>query len=88
MDYFQGSLPDSVGSAGDHGESLPSDMSWEAVEELGPAPTLWVPDHAVNRCMGCDTEFWLGRRKHHCRYIIINIIVVIEIFFFLFFNHL
>uniref|UniRef100_V9IHT8 Lateral signaling target protein 2 homolog n=1 Tax=Apis cerana TaxID=7461 RepID=V9IHT8_APICE len=62
-----GSLPDSVGSTGDHGESLPSDMSWEAVEELGPAPTLWVPDHAVNRCMGCDTEFWLGRRKHHCR---------------------
>ncbi|XP_033337491.1 phosphatidylinositol-3,5-bisphosphate 3-phosphatase MTMR4 [Megalopta genalis] len=62
-----GSLPDSVGSAGDHGESLPSDMSWEAVEELGPAPTLWVPDHAVTRCMGCDTEFWLGRRKHHCR---------------------
>ncbi|XP_076300036.1 phosphatidylinositol-3,5-bisphosphate 3-phosphatase MTMR4 isoform X2 [Lasioglossum baleicum] len=64
---FQGSLPDSVGSTGDHGESLPSDMSWEAVEELGPAPTLWVPDHAVTRCMGCDTEFWLGRRKHHCR---------------------
>ncbi|XP_034951437.1 myotubularin-related protein 3 [Chelonus insularis] len=62
-----GSLPDSVGSAGDHGESLPSDMSWEAVEEIGPAPTLWVPDHAVNRCMGCDTQFWLGRRKHHCR---------------------
>ncbi|XP_047352188.1 myotubularin-related protein 3 isoform X1 [Vespa velutina] len=62
-----GSLPDSVGSAGEHGESLPSDMSWEAVEDLVPAPTLWVPDHAVNRCMGCNTEFWLGRRKHHCR---------------------
>ena len=57
-----------MGSAGEHGESLPSDMSWEAVEELGPAPTLWVPDHAVTRCMGCNTEFWLGRRKHHCRY--------------------
>jgi len=64
----QGSLPDSVGSTGEHGESLPSDMSWEAVEELSPAPTLWVPDHAVTRCMGCNTEFWLGRRKHHCRY--------------------
>ncbi|CAL1679268.1 unnamed protein product [Lasius platythorax] len=62
-----GSLPDSVGSTGEHGESLPSDMSWEAVEELSPAPTLWVPDHAVTRCMGCNTEFWLGRRKHHCR---------------------
>ncbi|KAJ8668071.1 hypothetical protein QAD02_009734 [Eretmocerus hayati] len=60
-----GSLPDSVGSV-DHGESLPSDISWEALDEPG-APTLWVPDHAVNRCMGCDTEFWLGRRKHHCR---------------------
>ncbi|KAL7307138.1 hypothetical protein TKK_0000863 [Trichogramma kaykai] len=62
-----GSLPDSMGSAGERGESLPSDMSWEALDEPGPAPTLWVPDHAVNRCMGCDTEFWLGRRKHHCR---------------------
>ncbi|XP_058800817.1 myotubularin-related protein 4 [Phymastichus coffea] len=63
-----GSLPDSVGSAADHGgESLPSDMSWEAVEEPGPAPTLWVPDHAVNQCQGCNIVFWLGRRKHHCR---------------------
>ncbi|EFN79213.1 Myotubularin-related protein 3 [Harpegnathos saltator] len=62
-----GSLPDSVGSVGEHGESLPSDMSWEAVDELAPAPTLWVPDHAVTQCMGCNTKFWLGRRKHHCR---------------------
>ncbi|XP_046803340.1 myotubularin-related protein 3 isoform X2 [Lucilia cuprina] len=28
---------------------------------------LWVPDHAVSRCTSCQTEFWLGRRKHHCR---------------------
>lgn len=66
--FAQGSLPDSVGSVGEHGESLPSDMSWEAVDELAPAPTLWVPDHAVTQCMGCNTTFWLGRRKHHCRY--------------------
>nr|CAD7261707.1 unnamed protein product [Timema shepardi] len=50
------------------GESVRSDVSWEAVEETGASPTLWVPDHAVNRCMGCNIEFsWLGRRKHHCR---------------------
>nr|CAD7444179.1 unnamed protein product [Timema bartmani] len=49
------------------GESVRSDVSWETVEETDASPTLWVPDHAVNRCMGCDTEFWLGRRKHHCR---------------------
>ncbi|XP_023704302.1 myotubularin-related protein 3 isoform X4 [Cryptotermes secundus] len=64
-----GSLPESVcsGEQPSAGESLPSDVSWEAVEERETGPTLWVPDHAVNRCMGCDTEFWLGRRKHHCR---------------------
>ncbi|XP_017154619.1 myotubularin-related protein 4 isoform X2 [Drosophila miranda] len=58
-----------------------STCSWEAVEERsGPssyAPSsiqekkatsvLWVPDHAVSRCSSCQTEFWLGRRKHHCR---------------------
>lgn len=52
--------------------------SWEAVEDRsGPSsgansaqPTnsvLWVPDHAVSRCTGCDIEFWIGRRRHHCR---------------------
>lgn len=56
-------------------ESLPSDVSWETFDEpchipdsVVSAPTLWVPDHAVSRCTGCHIEFWLGRRKHHCRY--------------------
>ena len=30
-------------------------------------PTLWIPDHAASSCMGCNTQFWFGRRKHHCR---------------------
>ena len=41
--------------------------SWEAVEEADARPQLWVPDYAAQRCTGCDTEFWLGRRRHHCR---------------------
>ncbi|XP_018569560.1 myotubularin-related protein 3 isoform X2 [Anoplophora glabripennis] len=51
------------------GESQRSDMSWVAIEEasLADCQTLWVPDHAVSRCTGCGTEFWLGRRRHHCR---------------------
>jgi myotubularin-related protein 3/4 len=72
--YFQqGSLPDSVDSMAENAASSvsnsrpPSDVSWETVEEKDALPTLWIPDHAVRRCMGCDTEFWLGRRKHHCR---------------------
>ncbi len=53
--------------------------SWEAVEDRNSVQSssagnltssvLWVPDHCVSRCTGCQTEFWLGRRKHHCRYI-------------------
>jgi len=51
--------------------------SWEAVEDRNSVQSssagnltssvLWVPDHCVSRCTGCQTEFWLGRRKHHCR---------------------
>ncbi|KAG0721170.1 Myotubularin-related protein 3 [Chionoecetes opilio] len=66
----QMSLPESVGSGsgGSVGqESGVSDTSWEAVEEGDARPTLWVPDHAVDSCMGCNTQFWIGRRKHHCR---------------------
>ncbi|EDV99889.1 GH12561 [Drosophila grimshawi] len=58
-----------------------STCSWEAVEERsGPSSyatssiqekkassVLWVPDYAVSRCSNCQIEFWLGRRKHHCR---------------------
>lgn len=63
----------------DNGIENVSICSWEAVEERsGPssnasstntmgASVLWVPDHAVSRCTSCHTEFWLGRRKHHCR---------------------
>ncbi|CAG9861292.1 unnamed protein product [Phyllotreta striolata] len=60
----------SEGQASAAGESLRSDLSWVAVDEGSTADcsrTLWVPDHAVSRCTGCSTEFWLGRRRHHCR---------------------
>ncbi|KAK6620975.1 hypothetical protein RUM43_011278 [Polyplax serrata] len=62
----QVSRPESMCSE-PHPSSIPSDLSWEAVDENDTKPTLWVPDHAVARCQGCDVEFWLGRRKHHCR---------------------
>jgi len=48
-------------------ESNTSEVSWEAVEDSETRPTLWVPDHAASCCMGCHTQFWFGRRKHHCR---------------------
>lgn len=73
---FQASAVESVCSAEEGQasavESLRSDSSWEALEEnamLTDCPaTLWVPDHAVSQCTGCRTEFWVGKRKHHCRY--------------------
>jgi len=48
-------------------ESNTSEVSWEAVDDSEARPTLWVPDHAASSCMGCHTQFWFGRRKHHCR---------------------
>ncbi|XP_055676615.1 myotubularin-related protein 4 isoform X1 [Lutzomyia longipalpis] len=68
---------DSVNSIVDAVENA-SVCSWEAVEERSGASSasmpsqsassvLWVPDHAVSKCTGCDIGFWLGRRKHHCR---------------------
>ena len=64
---LQSSLADSQES-GERASSLTSDMSWEPVEEKDAKMTLWVPDHAVTHCAGCDLEFWIVRRRHHCRY--------------------
>ncbi|XP_071094279.1 phosphatidylinositol-3,5-bisphosphate 3-phosphatase MTMR3-like isoform X1 [Haliotis cracherodii] len=44
-----------------------SDVSWEQVDDGESKMTLWVPDHAVTHCAGCDYAFSLVRRKHHCR---------------------
>ncbi|XP_055307101.1 myotubularin-related protein 4 isoform X5 [Sitodiplosis mosellana] len=69
----------SANSMVDNGVENVSICSWEAVDERsGPlsgasstnaisSSVLWVPDHAVKICTSCQTEFWLGRRKHHCR---------------------
>uniref|UniRef100_A0A8D9BHH3 Lateral signaling target protein 2 homolog n=1 Tax=Cacopsylla melanoneura TaxID=428564 RepID=A0A8D9BHH3_9HEMI len=51
----------------DEGSVCSTEVSWESGEEREAQPTLWIPDHAVTRCMSCDSQFWLGRRKHHCR---------------------
>lgn len=68
----------------DNGVENISVSSWEALEERSGAASaanslqamnssvLWVPDHAVSRCTSCKTEFWLGRRKHHCRLVAAN----------------
>ncbi|XP_076275006.1 phosphatidylinositol-3,5-bisphosphate 3-phosphatase MTMR4-like isoform X3 [Rhynchophorus ferrugineus] len=68
------SVVESINSASEGqasgGESLRSDLSWVEVKDGILAEcqgTLWVPDHAVSRCTGCGIEFWLGKRRHHCR---------------------
>lgn len=36
---------------------------------LAPPPqvTRWVPDHMASHCFSCDCEFWIAKRRHHCR---------------------
>lgn len=29
--------------------------------------TRWVPDHMASHCFNCDSEFWIAKRRHHCR---------------------
>uniref|UniRef100_A0A671L4G0 phosphatidylinositol-3,5-bisphosphate 3-phosphatase n=1 Tax=Sinocyclocheilus anshuiensis TaxID=1608454 RepID=A0A671L4G0_9TELE len=29
--------------------------------------TRWVPDHMASHCFNCDCEFWIAKRRHHCR---------------------
>ena len=35
-------------------------------EDEDPAP-IWVPDHAVSKCMVCEADFTMFLRRHHCR---------------------
>lgn len=44
-----------------------SDASWETIDESEAKIVLWVPDSAVTHCAGCDVEFRIYKRKHHCR---------------------
>ena len=40
---------------------------WTYVDVSDTHGVHWIPDHAVTHCRLCGTEFWMGRRKHHCR---------------------
>ncbi|XP_053679949.1 myotubularin-related protein 4 [Anopheles nili] len=54
-------------SAPSSGANSSQQMQYSSSGVGGSNSVLWVPDHAVTRCTTCQTEFWLGRRKHHCR---------------------
>ncbi|XP_052867530.1 RUN and FYVE domain-containing protein 2-like [Anopheles cruzii] len=39
----------------------------DATSETDPGGGGWTPDKIVSRCTGCEKEFSMTRRKHHCR---------------------
>ncbi|XP_067638890.1 myotubularin-related protein 3 isoform X2 [Eurosta solidaginis] len=47
--------------------SAPSSNGSSSIQQPSTTSALWVPDHAVKRCTSCQVEFWIGRRRHHCR---------------------
>ncbi|XP_040856202.1 myotubularin-related protein 4 isoform X1 [Ochotona curzoniae] len=51
----------------DHSEDCLSEASWEPVDKKETEVTRWVPDHMASHCYNCDCEFWLAKRRHHCR---------------------
>ncbi|XP_077448577.1 phosphatidylinositol-3,5-bisphosphate 3-phosphatase MTMR4 isoform X2 [Stigmatopora argus] len=44
-----------------------SEGSWDRVESKDTEVTRWVPDHMASHCFNCDCEFWIAKRRHHCR---------------------
>ncbi|XP_072325497.1 phosphatidylinositol-3,5-bisphosphate 3-phosphatase MTMR4 isoform X4 [Scyliorhinus torazame] len=50
-----------------HSDDQRSEASWEPVDRKETEVTRWVPDHMASHCFYCDSEFWLAKRRHHCR---------------------
>uniref|UniRef100_A0A3Q3VVL3 phosphatidylinositol-3,5-bisphosphate 3-phosphatase n=1 Tax=Mola mola TaxID=94237 RepID=A0A3Q3VVL3_MOLML len=50
-----------------HSEDRMSEGSWDRVERRDTEVTRWVPDHMASHCFNCDCEFWIAKRRHHCR---------------------
>ncbi|KAI1893543.1 hypothetical protein AGOR_G00124810 [Albula goreensis] len=51
----------------DHSDDSISEDSWAQVEQRETEVTRWVPDHMASHCFSCDCEFWIAKRRHHCR---------------------
>uniref|UniRef100_A0A8C5CS17 phosphatidylinositol-3,5-bisphosphate 3-phosphatase n=1 Tax=Gadus morhua TaxID=8049 RepID=A0A8C5CS17_GADMO len=56
--------PDSLSS---QSEDRLSEGSWDRVDQRDMEVTRWVPDHMASHCFNCDSEFWMAKRRHHCR---------------------
>uniref|UniRef100_A0A672GMZ7 phosphatidylinositol-3,5-bisphosphate 3-phosphatase n=1 Tax=Salarias fasciatus TaxID=181472 RepID=A0A672GMZ7_SALFA len=54
-------------SVSTHSEDRLSEGSWDRVERKDTEVTRWVPDHMASHCFNCDCEFWIAKRRHHCR---------------------
>ncbi|XP_061105771.1 myotubularin-related protein 4 isoform X2 [Conger conger] len=54
-------------SLSDRSEDRFSEGSWDRVERKDTEVTRWVPDHMASHCFSCDCEFWIAKRRHHCR---------------------
>ncbi|XP_072302735.1 phosphatidylinositol-3,5-bisphosphate 3-phosphatase MTMR4 isoform X2 [Eucyclogobius newberryi] len=54
-------------SLSSHSEDRLSEGSWDRVEPKDTEVTRWVPDHMASHCFNCDSEFWIAKRRHHCR---------------------
>lgn len=58
---------DEEDSLSNHSEDRFSEGSWDRVERKDTEVTRWVPDHMASHCFNCDCEFWMAKRRHHCR---------------------
>ncbi|XP_050666457.1 myotubularin-related protein 4-like isoform X2 [Leptidea sinapis] len=63
---MSGSVINGSGSGSGSGSSSSGSASEVEVGEDARG-VVWLPDSAAPRCQHCRNQFWLARRRHHCR---------------------
>ena len=53
--------------ATEEGQDNPTTTKEEPSAEKRYGNPTWIPDDEYEACMLCDEDFWLFRRRHHCR---------------------
>jgi MAD (mothers against decapentaplegic) interacting protein len=48
----------------------------EDEQMLGKVKPFWIPDQETQMCMHCDLKFTVLKRRHHCRYLYIVLVLV------------
>lgn len=59
-------------------QEMPNGLT-EEEQMLGKVKPFWIPDEECQNCLHCDSKFTLIKRRHHCRYRVVVVYIVLFI---------